>query len=171
MTQGQLATALGKSEDTVWRLETGRTKLTIEVMYAIAQILGVTPADLLPHSLMSDIVADVEVASLESVVDPVLKTLLAQGYALYKVITDAVIEIGIKPGSQIVAKQTNRAQTGDCVVCQVARPVDGRQTLLLRQYLSPSLITTNRMHGNIVFNMAEGSLDVSIVGVVLPVNR
>lgn len=171
MTQGQLAMALGKSEDTVWRLETGRTKLTIEVMYAIAQILGVTPADLLPHSLMSDIVADVEVASQESVVDPVIKTLLAEGYALYRVITDAVIEIGIKPGSQIVAKQTNRAQTGDCVVCQVARPVDGRQTLLLRQYLAPSLITTNRLHGNIVFNTAEGSLDVSIVGVVLPVNR
>lgn len=171
MTQTQLAAALGKSEDTIWRLETGRTKLTIDVMHQIAQVLGVAPADLLPQAQISDLVADVELDLTAGNSDPLIRTLLAEGYSAYKVLTDAVIEAGYTPGMRIVARNRNGAQAGDCVIAQAERAWDGKRTLILRQYLPPAILTTNRLRGNVVFNYREPTLAVQIVGVVLPLDR
>ncbi len=51
MSQAQLAEKIGSKQNVICRLENGKYKLTVELLVAIADALGVSPASLLEAEL------------------------------------------------------------------------------------------------------------------------
>lgn len=162
----QLADRVGTSPTQIRRLEIGTRRLTTDWMTRIADAIGCSAIDLMsvPYGMLQPDVRPVEIENLA--VEQALKSKQIQ---TYKVLSDALSEIGILPDQVLVvdcsADAIASVKDGDVVVAQ--RSIDG--LLVMRQHLSPQLLTTNRRQGNVAATASDPANALQIVGVaVLP---
>lgn len=162
----ELAARIGTTPTQVRRLETGKRKLTVEWMRSIADALGVHPAELLDAAARAEICDDVAREDPADVGNIVV-ALHAKNMRFYRVITDSVADIGLSPGSVVLADESpeasKNAKSGDVVLAQVPRP-GASPVLILRVLIWPDLLVTNRAEANVAIK--AGEIDATIVGVV-----
>jgi transcriptional regulator with XRE-family HTH domain len=178
LTQAQLAelvserTGAQTAQSTIQRLETGRTELTVEWLMLLANILEVSPLDLLGIAVIAQLQNEVEAQRL-SLDTSIVAALAQKGLATYTVTSGSLTNLGFKPGMSVVVDTTDQAkqdiQTGAIVIAEVAvRETPTQRGLVMRQFIAPSLLTTNRPGRNASFSLEDADLQVRIVGVVLP---
>lgn len=171
--QAELARRAGTTQPTINRLETGEAQLTVEWMRRLAQAFGVPPIDLLATAVVAELRDDVEEYTPDG--DPVVMAALgSRRLQAYKVTQPVLALLGYMPGVSIVVDathlETDRIKTGQCVLAHV-RTRDGTASgLLLRQFIAPGLLTTNRPGRNVSIELGDDELAVEIRGVVIPSN-
>lgn len=163
----RLAELVGTTQPTIQRLETGKRKLTVDWMQRIARALGVMPHELLAPVFLEETESDVAPYAPDDA--HAAAALRSADRQLFRVMTDAVSYAGPRPGDVVSVDISegviDRAKTGDICVAIVidARTLQKRH--ILRQYLAPSLLTTNSITKNsLPIDMRRA--DVEIVGVV-----
>lgn len=164
LTQEQLAEMCGTTGNTISRLETGKTKLSQEWMITIAKALKVRPADLIDNVAVAEADGeDVEPAPA----DPNLAAAIGKrGLRIYRVTGRSVIDAGIAPGATITVDESLDGNTppkiGDIVLVEIGP----RRHRVLRQFLPPRLLVTNRAGANLAISLGDPSVKPQIVGVV-----
>lgn len=172
LSQSQLAAAVGTTQPQINRLETGVRKLTVEWMQKIAQALDVHPEDLITTAVMAGLSEDAEAYIAED--KAISAAALAQrGLAHFRIKSNAVELAGYPAGTVVLIDMTPAAvesvKTGDVVVAQAYdRDELTRATTIVRQFVAPSLLTTNRLGTNSAFSIEDEAFDVAIKGVVIP---
>jgi len=164
LTQEKLGEILGVTANQIWRLETGRTRLNQHTMNALAQALGVHPADLIANVVTAEVGADVEPYDGH----PIVSAIASRGLKAYRVIGRSMVQLaGLAPGDIIAVDESEAAaaspKLGD--VCLVEIGADRNR--VLRQFLPPNLLVTNRMGANLAINLGDASVNPRIVGVIL----
>ena len=172
LTQQQLADACGTTQPTIDRLEKGIRQLTEKWMQRLASALQVEPADLLATALTAGLSEDA--APYVPRDTAISSAALAQRGLAHFLVKSPVVELaGVPAGTVILIDMTPDAaknlKTGDIVVAQVYDNDDAlKATTIVRQFVAPALLTTNRHGTNTAFNMADAPFDVSIKGVRIP---
>ena len=161
LTQERLAEVLGTANNTIWRLETGRTRLTLWWMERLAKALGCKAGDLITNVTLSE-------RGVEPVDDcPIGAVIARRGLRVYRVTETSVASAGYGPGTTIVVDETEHAaahpQNGDIVLVEIGE----ERTRVLRQFVRPSMVITNRRGANVVNNPDDPTVRPRIVGVVL----
>lgn len=171
LTGRQLAEMIGTTQETISRLETGRRKLTHDWMRVIAKALGVTPADLITAPELQDVLEDAA-PHADTFERHVSRAIQARNLALWRVTTDALENIGLTPGNVRLFDLSEAAianvRTGDVVLLELR---DARRSsppkMVLRQFVAPNLIVTNRRATNIAVSMDHHHFTAHIVGVMV----
>lgn len=165
LTQEELGERCGTSGTQIWRLETGERKLTAEWMVRIGQALGVPPAELISNAIMAELVDEVEPAVMEGW-QAVSGAMASQGLMVYRVLGESLVQLGIKPGDLVTVRESQAAidavQSLDIVLVQI------EDAKVLRQFVAPNLLITNRPGANIVITTEDRSFKPQIVGVAIP---
>lgn len=172
LSQPALARLLDMSQANLSRLETGKQQLTEDLMQRLAEALDVAPIDLLPLAIVAALQDDVAAANIDAApeVAAVLKQRQIRGF---RVLTDVVESRGISPSGSLLIDTSPAAleaiRTGDLVVAEVVNPgKPERAYMVLREFIAPALLTTNRRGANHAFRTDDESLSVRLVGVVIP---
>jgi hypothetical protein len=140
-------------------------------MQQIAAVLGVTMSDIVasPTQLMTgkDEVEPIPIASIE----PHIRHLAARGFRFYRVLADSVTALAIPQGATISVEESldaiQRVQSLDVVLVEFSRAPSRPPVRVLRQFVAPSLLITNRIGHNVVIDMMSASIKCDIVGIVL----
>lgn len=154
-----LARLLGTTGATVRRLEIGQQNLTVEWMQRLAKALQVWPSDLLAQAAAAD-VRD-EVATVATEATPALAT---GGITTYRVISDSVTAAGIAVDTIIAVDGRATPTAGDVCLIEIAG-LDGTPHYVLRQWLPPGLLVTNRAGANTAMQCDD--IGARVVGVVM----
>lgn len=168
----ELAERVGTTQSQISRLETGERRLTEDWMRRIARALNVAPSDLIATATMAEFNEDIEpyrhAERPES--DIALQRL---GLAFFRVTSDVVELAGIHAGRVILIDMRPAAvaavRTGDIVVAQVYAKADLLTArTVVRQFVAPSLLTTNRRGNNMAIQMDGLDYEAAIKGVWIP---
>lgn len=147
------------------RLETGARRLTEDWMTKIGRALDCAPADLMTPSTLTVLDSDVALASIAH--GGVAEAMARKGLVVYNVTNSLLTSIGIHANDIITVDNGSDAikaiDNGDVVLVEISQ----ERTLVLRQYLKPGLLTTNKTGTNSAIQMGDNLPDVRIVGVVL----
>lgn len=168
----QLAKAIGTTQPTVTRLENGARQLTEHWMRKLAKALGCQPGDLLATATVAEFQNDVEPFFPEAMQE-LAAPLKARNLSYFRVKTEAVSLAGAPAGSVRLVDLSDEAiaarKTGDLLIVKVSDGVDRKRTFrLIRQYVAPRILTTNRPGRNTSFALDEAPFEVEIKGVVQP---
>lgn len=160
----EVARRIGTSQPNFYRLESGQQQLTVELMRRLAAALDISPIDLLPVAIAAGIDNELERATIAT--SPALhKVLASRGLSSFTVRKSRVTRAGVQPGETVIADTSDAAikaaKTGDLVILNVIG-----DNLVLRQFVAPSLATTNWEGANTVIDIADPDLTAVIVGVV-----
>lgn len=165
--QEVLAEKVGAHKMTIHRLEKGETKLTVEWMQKLAHVFECSAADLLDFAALAEAEDDVEPVALEGM-GRMMAAMARKGIAGYRVIGRSVTKVGVKPGDMIAVDASPEAvsgvKTGDIVLVEVRAPNSAR---VLRQYVAPGLLVTNRDGNNLAMSTDDPSVQPTILGVVM----
>lgn len=138
-------------------------------MQKIARVLDVRPEELISAALMAGLEDDAVPYTSE---DPAISSLSlsARGLAYFRVVSDAVEMADVPPGSVILIDMTqaavDAAKTGDIVVAEVYGSDETlNATTIVRQFVAPSLLTTNRRRSNVALSLHDPDFDIVIKGV------
>lgn len=166
LTVDQLASEVGTSGATISRLETGERRLTVDWMQKIAQALKVSPSELIANAVLAELAPDIEPA----VIDALGKAAIAaakHGVKFYRVIGNSVERTGIAPGEMIavdhIEDATDSASNEDVLVVAIG----DAGTLVLRQFLAPDLLVTNRDGANVVISTGDRTVKARVMGIVM----
>lgn len=171
LTQDQLAELVDTTQPTIMRLERGQRKLTVEWMQRLAKALKCRPEELLSSAVIAGLSEDATpyVSDDKSVS---AKSLASRGLAHFTVTSDAVELAGIGAGTVILIDMTPEAvakvSTGDIVVAQAYGEELTDAVTIVRQFVAPSLLVTNRSTGNVATSLIDPDYDVAIKGVMVP---
>lgn len=169
MSQQQLADALGISQPSIQRIETERQPLTVDLMQSIAKALGVEPIDLLSVAMAAEIRPDLIPAHKAS--GAAKKALDALGFIEYQATTNALERAGIAAGASCIFNCTEAAigalVTGDVVAASAKIDELPQRVLILRQYIEPGLLTTNRAGINVAVATDDPHILIEICGVLV----
>jgi len=172
LSQAALAERIGMTQANLSRLEKGDHKLTVELMLKLSHALDVEPVDLLPLAIVAGLANDVACDEIEAP-HHVAAVLRQRQMRSFKVCTNAVESRGIKRGDSVVVDARPEAvdaiRDRDLVIAEVrdrGKP-NGPSFLVLREFVAPALLTTNRPGQNHIFRLDDDSLDVRIIGVVI----
>lgn len=173
LSQAKLARMVGMSQPNLHKIEDGRQKLTVDMMRKIAKQLTVPPLDLLSIAITADLSNDAEPAAKTSLPDDALKVLAAQKMTPYRVMTNAIERAGFAPSATILVDQRKPSidgvKTGDAVIAEVEILGSGEPSyVVLRQFIQPGLLTTNRPGRNSVIDTSDDQLSVRVIGVATP---
>jgi transcriptional regulator with XRE-family HTH domain len=164
LTQEQLAERVGTSGNHIWRLETGRSRLTQSWMTRLAEALACSPADLIANVVAAEVTSDVELLDGN---DAIVRAIAMRGLRAYRVIQRSVINTGIAPGDVITVDESDHVaahpRMGDIVLVEIG-PARSR---VLRQFIPPTMLVTNRTGANLAIDLSDPSVTPRIVGVVL----
>ena len=153
----------------ITRLETGERRLSVDWMHLLAHALGVPAADLL--STRPPLPATDEIGPADPVYAAVAAAIKQRGLRLYQVLTDSVLDAGIKAGTEIAVDETPEgivgAKDGDVVVVDASDAPDGDTVRLLRQFIKPRTLITNRPGLTDVMTLDDTDLRIRISGVVI----
>ena len=174
MTIAALASLVNTTQAQISRLETGGRELTEDWMRRIAKALDVEPADLLETATFVNLIDEVE-PSMEPVSTGILAALKSKHLATFQVATRALENLSIRVGSEIVFDCSETSvvsiKTGDVVLALVTRKSDGKRAKIIRQFVAPELLTTNRAESrNVTISLKEPNYIVEIIGTLLPVD-
>jgi len=161
----EVAERAGTSGTQIRRLETGTRRLTVDWMQRLAEALECSPADLIATALIAGAENEVEPADMH--IGSLATAIARKGLKLYRVTGGAVTEAGIQPGDLVAVDENPSViaavQTGDIVLVKISAP----PMLVLRQYMRPGLIITNRLGANIAIRLDDRSVHLSVVGVLV----
>ena len=171
LTQAQLADRVGTTQPTIMRLENGKRRLTVEWMRKIAKALDVLPEELLSTAVLAGLQEDARPYQSDdkSISHPALA---ARGLAHFVITSDALQGAGLQPGTVILIDMTPGAlqamKTGDVIVAQ-AYDVGGglTATTIVRQFVAPGLLVTNRQRANVAMSLDDPDYDIAIKGVMV----
>jgi len=161
-----LAELVGVSGATIRRLELGDTKLTVPMMQRLARVLQCMPSDLISTAMVADVADEVEAVRPEEVGS--IRGLASRGFQFWRVTGDSLANAGVDVGDIIAVdiSTTTQPKPGDCVVVRLTR--DGHPpATVLRQWLPPGLLTTNRPGLNTSLQVENDSFRVDVIGVIL----
>ena len=167
-----LADLVGVSEATIGRWEKGEIGIAPNRLAPLAQALQVDIGDLFVRGVHPAASNDIEITEAPGGSAQLGAALGSRGLRFYRVITDVLSDTGIVPGDVIAVDTTPAAISGaidgDAVVVRV-RTLD---ILLLRQFLRPALIVTNRWGvQQSAVKLTDRTLQLEIVGVMLRPDR
>ena len=164
LTQEQLAERVGTTANSIWRLESGLTRLTQHWMIKLGEALGCVPAALISNVAAAECTADVEAGDST----PVSDAIASRGFRVYRVTARSVVKAGYEPGDTITVDETEYAAAHPRPLDIVLVEVDAGSTRVLRQFVPPSLLVTNRSGSNLAINLDDPTVKPQIIGVVLP---
>lgn len=166
-TQEELAIRVGTTKMSISRLENGLTQLTVDWMQKLAKAFKCSAADLLDLAFLADIADDVTAAN-DTGLSAIMAPLRSKGLRIYEVTGDGVEGVGITPGQVITIDESADAiagvKTGDIVLARVTSP---QQALVLRQFVAPDILLTNRPGNKLAVGLNDKTVSVTIVGVVI----
>lgn len=164
--QQTLADKIGVSKMAISRYENGET-LTLDRMQQLAEAFGCSVADVLNFAALSNLKNEVEAAEM---VGSIASAMAKKGLRAYTVLESAVDGAGVTAGDIITVDESPAAlddiPTGALVLADVELKGVGA-TRIIRQYLKPGRLATNREGSNIMLSIRDPSLRVEIVGVVM----
>ena len=163
LTQEELAEMVGTTATHIWRLEQGRTKLTADWMTRLAEALGCSPADLIANVVTAEVKPDVEAVEATAITDAIAH----RDLHVYRVIERSVINAGVKPGDTITIDESDQAIGALKGLEIVLVEIGPDKNKVLRQYVPPNLLITNRGGANLAINLEDPTVNPVIVGVVL----
>lgn len=162
----ELAPGFKTTQTDISRWESGARFPRGENLRMLAIALGVQPADLIEAVLAVDL-AD-EFQPVETAVSAALVKL---GIKAYRVTTDSVERAGLDEGDLVLlncsAEAINSLAAGDFVAVEAVNET-GERVRVLRQYLPPDLVTTNRDGTNLSTRISDGPHTMRIVAKVIP---
>jgi transcriptional regulator with XRE-family HTH domain len=158
----ECTTKLKTTAAQIGKLERRERQLTVKWLMALSKTFEVEPIDLLDVAAMAGATNDVEPQE-----GGLHATALAQrGLRYYNVISDACSEGGFPRGKSILVDETAAAiakrQSGDFVIVET-RPGKPDSLLLLRVYMAPGLLVTNKANGNTVMKIGKNKLLAVVV--------
>lgn len=160
----ELAVRVNTSPQQIGRLENGARRLTVDWMHAIAAALECSPADLIANVIVGDAKDEVEPAVIDG---GITNAIAKKGLKLYRVVHSSLSEIDVNAGDLLTIDESSDAiatiNDASVVLVQMADP----QILVLRQYLRPGLLVTNRPGVNVAVRTNDRSVALSIRGVVI----
>jgi transcriptional regulator with XRE-family HTH domain len=172
LSQAELAKRIGTSQPNFYRLEAGDQRLTVEMMRKLAKALNISPLDLLSAAVCAGLAQDVEKAGTEGMAESVVRALAVKKLAPYKVLTPALERAGFAPGSTTIVDESKAAiaavKTGDAVIADVREIGATESYCVLRQFIAPGMLTTNRSGANAVFDVASDDMIVTLRGIATP---
>lgn len=173
LTQGQVAQRMRElnpgskvTQTNISRWENGARFPRGENLKMLAEALGVQPADLIESILAIDLTNELE--PVDTVMSAALVTL---GIKTYRVTADSVERAGIRRGSLVLfhtAPDAIHSLTAGDFVAVDAENEDGEHVLVLRQFLPPDLLTTNRDGTNLSTRLTDTPHALRIVAKVIP---
>lgn len=167
-TQRQLAERVGVHEMTILRLEKGSTQLTVTWMQKLAKAFGCSAADLLDIATLAETDDDVAAADLGAL-GPLASAIARRGLSTYKITGTSVTNAGLKPDDLIAVDTAPEAiaavRTGDIVLVELA--MHQRPVLVLRQFVAPGLLVTNREGNNLAISLNDLALRPHVIGLVI----
>lgn len=167
MSRRDLGDAVGVTEHTIRRYEKGEISVSLPMLTKIATALHCDPADLVASGL-ADAASDAEPADSPAGLPRLADLLGKKGLRLYRVLTEVLADAGIRRGEQIVVDETEAAiaarRAGDVLIVKTETP----NLLLLRQYLPPRLLVTNRFGAdNSTLKLDDKTIPLAVLGVVV----
>jgi transcriptional regulator with XRE-family HTH domain len=171
LSQGALAALVGTTQPTIQRIESGAQNLTEEWLMRLSGALDVPPIDLLGIAVVAELRDEVEPLLL-SIDDTLAAAIATKGFAAYRVATSAVQNLDIKVGTTLPvdtsAEALRQIKTGSLVLARVSSRKSGEHLgLVIRQFIAPSLLTTNRPGRNASFSVDDDELCVEIIGIAM----
>lgn len=170
LTLQQIATAVGSTTTTIQRLEKGEVELVHPLLEPIARELGVAWPELIGVNTSPETAGLAESAQAldPAAGGPLDRSQIGPHDAAFSVRDDSLSALGIAAGDIIVCDVSARAvrdvATGDIVVAQVYGPGLAEAVTIVRQFVAPALLVTNRRRGRQdVLNLEEA--DAAIKGV------
>lgn len=153
------------------RLESGQQNLTEGLMQRFARALDVAPLDLLPLAIVAALQNGAAPDRIRAAPD-IAEVLRQRHIVSYAVLTDALSAHGIAAGDAVLVDTSEEAvrslRTGDMVLAEVTDRANPETTCtVLREFIAPALLTTNRPGTNHAFRTDDEGLAVRIVGVVI----
>lgn len=140
-------------------------------MRRIAKALDVEPADLLESATFVNFDDEVE-PFIGGVAPSVLGAIYAKDLLLLRIKGRQLVNLGISAGHEAVFSVSDEAKaavtTGDIVLVQLRRHEDEKTCRIVRQYIAPGMLVTNRPGRNVTISLEEPKHDVEIVGVLVP---
>jgi len=178
LSQEQLALAIGRTKSVISRIESGETRLDLDVAQKIADTLNTTLADVLgigpgsqgPRGFSEDVHPYVAIGP-----DDHFTRGLGPNEYLLTVDTNVCENAGIKRGDVVVVNDSAAAVAGvaplDVVIVMYHHPeTPNTATQLLRQFVPPNLLITNSDSDNArSINLAKE--DAHIVSVFTGMRR
>lgn len=169
LTQADLAKLVNSTQPQIQRLERGERRLTEDWMRRIAAALGVDPADLLEMATRASFEDEVEPFLPEALSD-LARPLQARSLRYYRVKKGSLELTGLTKGKIILADHSDDVRAspkaGDVLIVEISSPSEP-PVRLLRQFLPPALLTTNREGRNTSINMTGEAFAVRVLGVVV----
>lgn len=165
--QTELAEKVSTTRQTILRLENGQQKLTVDWMKALARAFEVSETDILDMAALAELENEVEPAAPDQL-GPFGPAMAMKGVAAYRVTGRGLLNLEILPGAYIAVDTSESAiaavKSGDPVLVEMSGP--GR-ALVLRQFVHPGMLVTNRPGNNLAVTLSDTSLNPKIVGVIL----
>jgi DNA-binding Xre family transcriptional regulator len=166
LSQAELAEAASMSSAQISRLENGERTLNVPAMQAIAQALNCAPEDLIAYAAMLPGRDEVVPAVMPGPAH-ITRSMKSKGVSIYTVQANSVAEAGIEAGATILVDETPEAianiATGRIVLCEI----NNTEVKVLRQFLRPNLLVTNKKGSNLAVRQDDPSAGMKIVGVVM----
>lgn len=155
------------------RLEVGARNLTEDWMRRIAGALGVNPLDLLENVALAELCNELEATQAKGLGNVSRALLNHRQMRLYRVLVGNLIDSGLAPGKVFLADESTQAvaqmKTGAIAVLELhARNNPSRTYSVPRVFIEPDLFTTNRPGNNLALKLSDLSIDIKIVGVMVP---
>jgi len=161
LTQEGLAELVGTTGNHIWRLESGNTQLTQHWMTVLAEALHCAPADLIANVVAAETAVEVESAAD----NPVVASIAVKGLKVYRVLERSVINLGIAPGDIITVDESEPVEPSALDVVLVE--VGAQRNRVLRQFIPPSMLVTNRNGANLAIGLTDPTVTPKVVGIVL----
>jgi transcriptional regulator with XRE-family HTH domain len=166
LTQEQVADKLGTTATHISRLENERSQLTHHWMVKFAELYRVRPADLIANVVVAEVEQEVEPMPLT---DPVAAAIAMRGMRVYRVIGSSVEDAGIRRGDTITVDESEGAIAGIAGLDVVLVEIGKDRARVLRQWVPPGMLVTNRVSAgaNLAITMGDLTVSPEIIGVVI----
>lgn len=171
LSMAQVAEKIGTTQASVSRIETGQRELTEGWMRSIAKALEVDPIDLIEMAAFVDLRDEVAATEL-AVPGPISGLLNSREIEFLHLVASNVSLAGYERGADVAfvcsGDVPTRVKTGDIVLVRVRRRSDGTTVRIVRQFIAPSSLATNRAGRNVIINLDEPRFEIEILGIAEP---
>lgn len=151
LSQEELGALVGTNKFKISRIETGETRLDLELAVKIAEALDVTLSEVLNLEATTVPTEDAE-PYIPEPNDPLFRLVDGQkGRALYRVTSAALDDLGIEANDLILVEEVGAQFKPKPLAIVLVKLSDGKDVLvrhLLRQFVPPALLVTNSQREN-----------------------
>ncbi len=169
--QEYLGKLVGRSKYVIGRLEDGTTPLKIDMARKVAEALDVSLPDLLTGPMVQDFQEEAAIYVSESE-QPLLRAISRRNLTPWTIKTDSLEAVGLRPGDMRIFDHSKEAvenvRTGDVVIVQLYDRNDPMQArTVIRQFVEPAMIVTNRLGTNIAVRLDNPNFEGVIKAVMV----